>query len=177
MKLLQSRFRDKLWALRSYITSIPRLAWLIISAQVLITRPWLPTTDWLKLKSFMLKATVLIPKEVNQIPIMGQAIKKKWKEQKLLKLAYCIINRPNNHERLRYCKFLPLEWICNLHLHIHILWFPWSNWRLPRNHALHWIGSCRIHQLHPTYEMGAFQIDYFLYTVMVDSIVYGQKES
>ncbi|KAF5790922.1 hypothetical protein HanXRQr2_Chr09g0388791 [Helianthus annuus] len=66
----------------------------MISAQVLITRPWLSTTDWLKLKPFRLKAIVLIPKAVNQIPTTGQAARKKCKERELLKLAYWKINRP-----------------------------------------------------------------------------------
>jgi hypothetical protein len=35
-----------------------------------------------------LKAIVLIPKAVNQIPTTGQAAKKKCKERELLKLAY-----------------------------------------------------------------------------------------
>ncbi|KAJ0616361.1 hypothetical protein HanIR_Chr02g0089741 [Helianthus annuus] len=43
----------------------------MISAQVLITRPWLSTTNRLKLKPFRLKAIVLIPKAVNQIPIIS----------------------------------------------------------------------------------------------------------
>ena len=33
--------------------------------------------DWLKLEPFHLKAIVLIPKAVNQIPATGQAAKKK----------------------------------------------------------------------------------------------------
>ncbi|PHT34040.1 hypothetical protein CQW23_25840 [Capsicum baccatum] len=52
------------------------------------------TTDWLKLKSFRLKAIVLIPKAVNQIPTIGQAARKKFYERELLKLAYWKINRP-----------------------------------------------------------------------------------
>uniref|UniRef100_R7W671 Uncharacterized protein n=1 Tax=Aegilops tauschii TaxID=37682 RepID=R7W671_AEGTA len=57
-------------------------------------RALLPYQDWLKLKPFRLKAIVLIPKAVNQIPTTGQAAKKKCKERELLKLAYWKINRP-----------------------------------------------------------------------------------
>merc|ERR1712146_634006 len=78
----------------SCITSISKLARFKISAQVLITRPWLSTIDWLKLKPFKLNAIVEIPKAVNQIPITGQAAKKKCKERELLKLAYWKIKRP-----------------------------------------------------------------------------------
>jgi len=46
----------------------------MISAQVLITRPWLSTTDWLKLKPFRLNAIVLIPKAVIQIRPSSQSV-------------------------------------------------------------------------------------------------------
>jgi hypothetical protein len=65
-----------------------------MSAHVLITRPWLSTIDWLKLKPFKLNAIVEIPKAVNQIPITGHAAKKKCNERELLKLAYWKIKRP-----------------------------------------------------------------------------------
>ena len=65
-----------------------------MSAQVLITRPWLSTTDWLKLKPFKLKAIVEIPRAVNQIPTTGHAAKKKCKERELLNEAYWKIKRP-----------------------------------------------------------------------------------
>jgi hypothetical protein len=41
-----------------------------------------------------LKAIVEIPKAVNQIPITGQAAKKKCNERELLKEAYWKIKRP-----------------------------------------------------------------------------------
>jgi hypothetical protein len=69
-------------------------ALLIISAQVFKTRPWLSTTDWLKLNPFKLNAIVDKPKAVNQIPITGQAAKKKCNERELLKEAYWKIKRP-----------------------------------------------------------------------------------
>jgi hypothetical protein len=56
----------------------------MISAQVLSTRPCESTTDWLKLKPFKLNAIVDRPKAVNQIPITGQAAKKKCNERELL---------------------------------------------------------------------------------------------
>jgi hypothetical protein len=59
---------------------------------MLITRPWLSTIDWLKLKPFKLNAIVEIPKAVNQI--LQLAAKKKCKERELLKLAYWKIKRP-----------------------------------------------------------------------------------
>ena len=58
------------------ITSIPRFARLIISAHVLMTRPWESTTDWLKLRPLRLNAIVERPREVNQIPTTGQAARK-----------------------------------------------------------------------------------------------------
>jgi hypothetical protein len=45
-------------------------------------------------RALNLKAIVLIPKAVKQIPTIGQAAKKKCKERELLKLAYWKINRP-----------------------------------------------------------------------------------
>ena len=86
----------------------------MISAQVLITRPWLSTTDWLKLKPFRLNAIVLIPKAVNQIPTTGQAAKKKCKERELLKLAYWNISRSKYREQPQCYKSLPLDQICNI---------------------------------------------------------------
>jgi hypothetical protein len=49
----------------------------MISAQVLIVRPFESRTDWLKLNPFKLNAIVEIPNDVNQIPITGNAAKKK----------------------------------------------------------------------------------------------------
>jgi hypothetical protein len=51
-------------------------------------------TDWLKLNPFKLNAIVLIPNEVNQIPITGHAARKKCNERLLLNEAYWKINRP-----------------------------------------------------------------------------------
>src|SRR4028119_1927842 len=89
-----AKSRGKLRALRSCMTSIPKLARLMTSAQVLMTRPCESITDWLKLKPFKLNAIVEIPKEVNQIPTTGHAPNKKCKERLLLKLAYWKIKRP-----------------------------------------------------------------------------------
>ena len=89
-----AKSRGKLCALRSCITSIPRFARLMISAHVLITRPWESTTDWLKLNPFRLNAIVDRPRDVNQIPITGHAAKKKCRERELLKDAYWKISRP-----------------------------------------------------------------------------------
>jgi len=66
----------------------------MMSAQVFSTRPCESTTDWLKLKPFKLNAIVDKPKAVNQIPITGQAAKKKCNERELLKEAYWKIRRP-----------------------------------------------------------------------------------
>lgn len=63
---------------------LPKLARLIISAQVFNTRPFESTTDWLKFNPFKLNAIVDNPKAVNQIPITGQAAKKKCNERELL---------------------------------------------------------------------------------------------
>jgi len=65
-----------------------------MSAQVFNTRPCESTTDWLKFKPFKLKAIVDKPKAVNQIPITGQAAKKKCNERELLNEAYWKIKRP-----------------------------------------------------------------------------------
>ena len=73
----EAKSNGKLCALRSCITSIPRLARLITSAHVLITRPCESTTDWLKLNPFRLNAIVEIPSAVNQIHTTGQAARKK----------------------------------------------------------------------------------------------------
>jgi len=45
-------------------------------------------TDWLKLKPFRLKAMVLMPSDVNQIPITGHAAKKKCNARLLSNEAY-----------------------------------------------------------------------------------------
>ena len=91
---MAARSSGKLWALRSCITSMPRLARLITSAQVVITLLWASRTDWLKLKPFRLKAMVLMPRLVNQLPTTGQAARKKWRLRLLLKEAYRKIRRP-----------------------------------------------------------------------------------
>ena len=61
-----------------------------ISAQLKIRWPLESRMDWLKFKPFKLKAIVLTPSAVNQIPITGQAAKKKCKLRELLKEAYYI---------------------------------------------------------------------------------------
>ena len=61
-----ARSNGKLCALRSCITSKPRLALFKTSAQVLITRPEEVTIDWLKFRPLRLKAMVDIPNAVNQ---------------------------------------------------------------------------------------------------------------
>jgi hypothetical protein len=66
----------------------------MMSAQVFNTRPFESTTDWLKFNPFKLNAIVDNPKAVNQIPITGQAAKKKCNERELLKEAYWKIKRP-----------------------------------------------------------------------------------
>jgi len=66
----------------------------MMSAHVLRTRPCESTTDWLKFKPFKLNAIVDRPKAVNQIPITGQAAKKKCNERELLNEAYWKIRRP-----------------------------------------------------------------------------------
>lgn len=66
----------------------------MMSAQVFSTRPCESTTDWLKLKPFKLNAIVDKPNDVNQIPITGQAAKKKCNERELLNEAYWKIRRP-----------------------------------------------------------------------------------
>ncbi len=57
---------------------MPRPARLRMSAQVFSTRPCESRIDWLKLKPLRLKAIVLTPRLVNQMPITGQAARKKW---------------------------------------------------------------------------------------------------
>jgi len=47
-----------------------------------------------KLKPFRLKAMVLMPRLVNQMPTTGQAARKKWRLRLLLKEAYWKIRRP-----------------------------------------------------------------------------------
>ena len=84
----------KLCAFLSCITSIPRPALLRTSAQVLITLFWLSIMDWLKLKPLRLKAIVLTPRAVNQMPMTGHAARKKWSERLLLKEAYWKISLP-----------------------------------------------------------------------------------
>ena len=66
----------------------------MMSAQVLIVRPFESKIDWLKLNPFRLNAIVEIPKAVNQIQITGKAARKKWSARELLKDAYWKINRP-----------------------------------------------------------------------------------
>ena len=78
----------KLWALRSCITSKPRLALFTTSAQVGTTLPLLSTIDWLKLKPLRLKAIVQIPIEVSHMPTTGQVPRKKCRARELLKEAY-----------------------------------------------------------------------------------------
>ena len=89
-----AKSKGKLCALRSCITSKPRLARFKMSAQVLTTRPCESMIDWLKLNPFKLNAMVDIPIAVNQIPTTGHAPKKKCKARELLKLAYWKIRRP-----------------------------------------------------------------------------------
>merc|ERR1719183_908661 len=50
--------------------------------------------DWLKFKPLRLKAIVETPRAVNQIPITGQAARKKWRERELLNEAYWKMRRP-----------------------------------------------------------------------------------
>ena len=84
----------KLWALRSCMTSMPRPARFRMSAHVLMTWPSRSWMDWLKLNPFRLKAMVLTPSAVNQMPTTGQAARKKCRLRLLLKLAYWKIRRP-----------------------------------------------------------------------------------
>ena len=89
-----SRSRGKLWALRSCITSIPRLARLIISPRYYVhDLDYQLQIGW-NWNHLSWKSIVLIPKAVNQIPTIGQAARKKCRERELLKLAYWKINRP-----------------------------------------------------------------------------------
>jgi hypothetical protein len=59
-----------------------------------ITLPLASRFDRLKLKPFRLKAIVLTPREVNQMPTTGQAARKKWRLRLLLKQACWKIGRP-----------------------------------------------------------------------------------
>jgi hypothetical protein len=60
-----------------------------------ITLTWASRIDWVKkLKPFRLKAMVLMPRLVNQMPTTGQAARKKWRLRLLLKEAYWKIRRP-----------------------------------------------------------------------------------
>ena len=54
----EAKSNGKLWALRSCMTSIPKSSRLIMSAQVLMTRPSESMTAWLKLNPLRLKAMV-----------------------------------------------------------------------------------------------------------------------
>src|SRR5579883_1982011 len=83
-----ARSNGKLWALRSWITSIPKLARFKTSAHVGTGLPWLSRIDSLKLNPFRLKDMVLMPNDANQIPITGHAARKKWSDRELLKEAY-----------------------------------------------------------------------------------------